>query len=457
MDSYPIDGILPKLRDAVQNNASIILRAPPGAGKTTRVPLALLGVIPPEKGRIVMLEPRRIAAVSAARWMAQSLGEHVGDTVGYAIRFDTKKSDKTRLEVVTEGILTRRIQSDPDLKDTALVIFDEFHERSIHADLALALCLDIRRALRQDLKIMVMSATLDYGPIASLLGNAPVIASAGKAFPVQERYLEDKTGPLPMRIARAVRIALRETEGDVLVFLPGSGEIRSCIKELHESPDVNDNRIAIHALYGDLPFEEQERAILPSKEHRKIVLATNVAETSLTIEGVRVVIDSGLTRMLRYDPSTGMNRLVTVPVSRSSAEQRKGRAGRLGPGVCYRLYGSHDLRSMLPFTQPEMLVADLASLVLELAVWGVKDPSELSWLDAPPAAAWDSSLRLLHDLGALDASGSATAAGRAMARLPLHPRLSRLMMRAHELGCLQLGADLAAILTERDIFRHGAA
>ncbi len=458
MNSYPIDDILPKLKDAVQKNTSVILHAPPGAGKTTRVPLALLSMIPPEKGRIVMLEPRRIAAVSAARWMAQSLGEHVGDTVGYAIRYDTKKSDKTRIEVVTEGILTRRIQSDPGLEGTALVIFDEFHERSIHADLALALCLDIRRALRQDLKIMIMSATLDYGPIASLLGNALVVVSAGRAFPVQERYIEDKAGPLPMRIAGAVRTALRESEGDILVFLPGSGEIRACVKELHRLPDVvNDNRIAIYALYGDLPFEEQERAILPSKDHRKIVLATNVAETSLTIEGVQIVIDSGLTRMLRYDPSTGMNRLVTVPVSRSSAEQRKGRAGRLGPGVCYRLYGSYDLRSMLPFAQPEMLVADLASLVLELAVWGVKDPSELSWLDAPPAAAWDSSLRLLRDLGALDTTGSATRAGRAMARLPLHPRLSRLMMRARELGCLQLGADLAAILTERDIFRHGGS
>ena len=456
MTSYPIDAILPDLVAAIRANPSVVLHAPPGAGKTTRVPLVLLRALPPEQGRIVMLEPRRIAAVSAARWMAKSIGEEVGATVGYAIRFDTKTSKKTRIEVVTEGILTRRLQSDPGLEDTAVVIFDEFHERSIHADLALALCLDVRKSLRPDLKIMVMSATLDYGPIAALLGNAPVITSPGKAFAVEERYLEDTAGMLPARVAGAVRIALREAQGDILVFLPGSGEIRAAVKELHETVNLDNNRITLHPLYGDLPFDEQERAIMPSKESRKVVLATNIAETSLTIEGVQVVIDCGQTRMLRYDPSTGMNRLVTVPVSRASAEQRKGRAGRLGPGVCYRLYGSHDLHSMLPFTQPEMLLSDLSQLVLELAVWGVKDANALSWLDAPPSAAWDSALSLLQDLGALDRSGSVTAAGRAMARLPLHPRLGRLMTYAENLGCPDLGADLAAILTERDIFRHSA-
>ncbi len=457
MISYPIDAILAKLMAAITANPSVVLHAPPGAGKTTRVPLALLKAVPPEQGRIVMLEPRRIAAVSAARWMAKSMGEEVGATVGYAIRFDAKKSGKTRIEVVTEGILTRRIQSDPGLEDTAMVIFDEFHERSLHADLALALCLDVRKSLRPDLKIMVMSATLDYGPIAKLLGNALVITSTGKAYPVEERYLENNTGMLSMRVARAVRIALKETQGDILVFLPGSGEIRACVKELHETVDLDNDRITLHPLYGDLPFDEQERAIMPSKDARKVVLATNIAETSLTIEGVQVVIDSGQTRMLRYDPSTGMNRLVTVPVSRASAEQRKGRAGRLGPGVCYRLYGSHDLHSMLPFTQPEMLLSDLSQLVLELAVWGVKEAHELSWLDAPPSAAWDSAVSLLQELGALDKSRSVTAVGSAMARLPLHPRLGRLMTRAQELGCPGLGADLAAILTERDIFRHSVA
>ncbi len=438
------------------HNPSVILHAPPGAGKTTRVPLALLDLFSPGKGRITMLEPRRIAAVSAARWMAKSLGEQPGETVGYAIRFDTKITEKTRIEVVTEGVLTRRIQTDPGLENTSLVIFDEFHERSIHADLALALCLDIRKDLRPDLKILVMSATLDYGPIASLLGNAPVIASSGKSFPVQERYLENETALLPLRITNAVKTALKETNGDILVFLPGAGEIRASTKELQSALNINEERLSLHALYGDLPFEEQERAILPSKNKRKIVLATNIAETSLTIEGVQVVIDSGLTRMLRYDPATGMNRLVTVPLSRASAEQRKGRAGRLAPGVCYRLYSSHDLKSMIPFTQPEILVSDLSPLVLEVAIWGIKDPHDLSWLDGPPLAAWDAGLRLLKDLGALDASGSVTSIGRVMARLPLHPRLSRLLVRAQDLGCVRLGADLAAILTEREIFRRNA-
>ncbi len=453
--SYPINTILPELKRAIVGHQSVVLHAPPGAGKTTVVPLALIEAIPAESGRIVMLEPRRIAAVSAARWMAGTLGEQAGGTVGYTIRFDTKKSARTRIEVVTEGVLTRRMQADPSLENTGLIIFDEFHERSIHADLALALCLDIRKGLRQDLKILIMSATMDCGPVASLLGNAPVITSAGKAFPVEERYLEDRTDPLPVRIARAVRAALHETHGDILVFLPGSGEIRACIKTLHELPEVSDHRAVLHALYGDLPFQEQERAILPSKEHRKIVLATNIAETSLTIEGVRVVIDSGLTRILRYDPSNGMNRLVTASVSRASAEQRKGRAGRLGPGVCYRLYHRQDLQSMLPFNRPELLVSDLSSLVLEIAVWGLKDPSALSWLDPPPAAAWDAGLRLLQELGALDSSGSVTPLGRKMCRLPLHPRLSRLMLTAAEAGHARLGADLAAILTERDLFRRG--
>ncbi len=456
MTSYPIDALLPKLKQTVLNNPSIVLHAPPGAGKTTRVPLALLDIVPAEKGRIIMLEPRRIAAVSAARWMAKTLGEQAGDTVGYAIRFDAKRSERTRIEVVTEGILTRRIQADPGLEGVAMVIFDEFHERSIHADLALALCLDVRKQLRPDLKLLVMSATMECGPIAALLGNAPVISSGGKAFPVEEHYAADTSGLLPPRVASAIKTALNDTHGDILVFLPGAGEIRACERQLRESLNMGEDRIALHPLYGDLPFEEQERAILPSKDQRKIVLATNIAETSLTIEGVRVVIDSGLTRMLRHDPATGMNRLVTVPVSKASAEQRKGRAGRLGPGVCYRLYGKHDLHGMQAFTQPEILVSDLSPLALELAAWGVKDPHALSWLDAPPVSAWDAGLHLLKDLGALDATGSINSIGRALARLPLHPRLSRLLMRSQELGCVRLGADLAAILSEREIFRHSA-
>jgi ATP-dependent helicase HrpB len=457
MISYPIDAILPELKEAVKSGTPVIVHAPPGAGKTTRVPLALLNVIPPEQGRIIMLEPRRIAAVSAARWMARTLGEDVGGVVGYAIRFDSRSSAKTRIEVVTEGVLTRRIQSDPGLTGVDMVIFDEFHERSLHADLALALALDVRKGLRPDLKVLIMSATMDTEPIAALLGDAHVITSSGRAFPVEERYIAESTLPIHRRVAIAVRTALRETSGDILAFLPGSGEIRSCARELQEGLDLTEERIALHPLYGDLPFEEQERAILPSRERRKIVLATNIAETSLTIEGVHVVVDSGLTRRLRYDPSTGMNRLVTMPVSRASAEQRKGRAGRLGPGVCYRLYSRHDLQGMPPFAQPEILVSDLAPLALELAAWGVRDRFALTWLDAPPVAAWESGIGLLKDLGALDRTGSITPQGRAMARLPLHPRLSRLMVRAGELGCLRLGADLAAILSERDIFRQSGA
>ena len=455
MTSLPIDTILPKLKEAVQKHPAVVLHAPPGAGKTTRVPLALLDII--TQGRIVMLEPRRIAATSAARWMAHLLGEEVGATIGYSIRFDTKRSDRTRIEVVTEGILTRRLQADPALEGTALVIFDEFHERSIHADLALALCLDVRKGLRTDLKILVMSATLDIGALAAVLGNAPVISSEGRSFPVEERYIEERPDPLPVRIAGAIRTALRETNGDILVFLPGAGEIRSCARELQASLNLNEERVSLHPLYGDLPFEEQERAIVPSKDRRKVVFATNIAETSLTIQGVQVVIDSGLTRTLRYDPSTGMNRLVTTDLSRASAEQRKGRAGRLGPGVCFRLYGRQAYRELLPFAQPEILLSDLSPLALELAVWGVKDPAALSWLDPPPPAAWASGLRLLRDLRALDPSGSVTREGREMVRLPLHPRLSRLLLKAQEIRRLRLGADLAALLTERDIFRHGAA
>jgi len=457
MKSYPIDHILPALKETVLPNSSVVLHAPPGAGKTTRVPLALLDVIPPQQGRILMLEPRRIAAVSAARWMAHILGEQVGETVGYTIRFDSCVSGKTRIEVVTEGILTRRMQSDPGLEGVAMVIFDEFHERSLHADIALSLCIDLRKGLREDLKILIMSATLDCGPISALLGNAPVVSSAGKAFTVEERYLADnKNKPLRDRIADAVITALKETSGDMLVFLPGSGEIRQCSDAIKTTLMGRYGDPSIHPLYGDLPFEEQERAILPS-QRRRIVLATNIAETSLTIEGVTVVIDSGLTRRLQYDPSTGMNRLITVNSSRASAEQRKGRSGRLGPGVCYRLYSRHLFQSMIPFTPPEILVSDLSSLLLELAVWGVKKPSMLAWLDAPPDAAMESARHLLINLGLIDESFSVTSEGREVARLPLHPRLGRLLLRASELGCPGLGADLAAILSERDIVRRSAS
>ncbi len=447
----PIDHLLPELKRAVARNRAVILHAPPSAGKTTRVPLALLEVLP--VGRIVMLEPRRIAAVAAANWMARTLNEQAGGTIGYSIRFDSKVSAKTRVEVVTEGILTRRIQNDPGLEGVSLVVFDEFHERSLHADLALALCLDVQKDLRPDLKLLVMSATLDPGPLASLLHTDSVIRSEGRSFPVEERYLEQESGYPAARMAAAIKTAIRSANGDILAFLPGAGEIRSCERALRESLDLTEERLSLHPLYGDLPFEEQERAILPQADRRKIVLATNIAETSLTIEGVHVVIDSGLARRLRFDPSSGMNRLVTVPISRASAEQRKGRAGRLGPGVCYRLYSAEQLKGTPPFTVPEIFESDLSSLALELAAWGVRDRLTLSWLDPPPAAAWESAQRLLMQLGGLDTAGSITGVGREMVRYPLHPRLARLMLRAKELDHPELGADLAAILSERDMFR----
>jgi ATP-dependent helicase HrpB len=455
--SCPIDPILPALREAVTRGPGAVLRAPPGSGKTTRAPLDLLPVIPPEKGRIIMLEPRRLAAVSAARWMAQTLGEPIGRTLGYSIRFDSRTSEKTRIEAVTEGLFIRRLQGDPTLEGVAMVIFDEFHERSLQADLALALCLDLRRVLREDLKILVMSATLDCAPIASLLGGFPVISSEGEAFPVEERYLPAaRERSLPERVGSAVLKALSETSGDLLVFLPGAGEIRACAEFLRTALEGREESPILHPLYADLPFEEQERAILPG-EKRKIVLATNIAETSLTIEGVSAVVDCGLTRRQRYDPASGMNRLITVPVSKAAAEQRKGRAGRLGPGVCYRLYSRHAFQSLVPFTPPEMLVSDLSSLVLEIAAWGVKDPATLSWLDPPPAAACAAAKDLLTDLGALDPDGAVTPAGRSMVHLPLHPRLGRLLMRAAELGYPCLGADLTALLSERDILRREPA
>ena len=328
MSSLPIEQVLPELLDVVRKNPNTVLSAPPGAGKTTRVPIALLDIIPAGSGRIVMLEPRRIAASSAARYMAASLGEEPGHTIGYTIRFESRVSRVTRIEVVTEGILTRRIQNDPELPGVACVIFDEFHERSIHSDLALALCIESQSSLRPDLKILVMSATLDCGPVARLLGNAPVIRSEGRIFPVEVRYRPPDTRyPLYRQMVEAVRTALVEEEGDILAFLPGSGEIRSAEHELQ-----GDASAVICPLYGDMPFEQQQRAIIQGKD-RRVILATNIAETSPTIDGVRVVIDSGFTRSLQLDPATGLERLVTVRISKASAEQRSGRGGRTAPEI----------------------------------------------------------------------------------------------------------------------------
>ncbi len=449
----PIDPVLPELLRAVALSPNTVLHAPPGAGKTTRVPLALLDLPEAGGGRIVMLEPRRLAAAHAAHRMASSLGEEAGGTVGYAMRFDRRVSARTRIEVATEGILTRRLQADPCLEGVSMVIFDEFHERSIHADLALAFCLEAQREVRPDLKILVMSATLDCGPLAELLDHAPVIVSEGRSFPVEARYLGESRDRFPLRMAGAVRRTLSETEGDILAFLPGSGEIRACHEILAADPDLRS--ITLHPLYGDLPFAEQERAILPGTG-RKVVLATNIAETSLTIDGVRVVVDGGLSRLLRHDPSSGLNRLVTVRESRASADQRAGRAGRLAPGVCYRLFGRHTYNAMVPFSTPEILVSDLSSLALDLAVWGVSDPGVLSWLDPPPLSSFSAAKYLLRDLGAIDRDGRPTRIGRRMAEMPLHPRLARLLLRGEELGMGGFAAMTAALLSERDIFRYGA-
>ena len=448
----PIDSIIDDLVRAVSDSSNVVLQAPPGAGKTTRVPLALLDLPLFDTGRIIMLEPRRLAASHAAHRMAKSLGERTGETVGYTMRFERRVSQGTRIEVVTEGVLTRRLQNDPCLEGTAMVIFDEFHERSLQADLALALCLEVQREVRPDLRILVMSATLDGRSVATLLGDAPVITSTGRSFPVEERYLENTDHTqLPVRMCAAIRRALSETEGDILAFLPGSAEIRACSALLAD--ELRSSPVSVSPLYGDLSFHEQEKAVQPSSR-RKVVLATNIAETSLTIEGVQVVIDSGLSRMVRHDPANGMNRLVTVRESRASAEQRKGRAGRLAPGVCYRLFGRHTFDAMTAFSPPEITVSDLSPLVLELAAWGVQDPTSLSWLDSPPIASIVAAKELLFDLGAIDRNGLPTVIGRRMAEFPVHPRLARMLIRGMDLGLAGAASCLAALLTERDILRH---
>jgi ATP-dependent helicase HrpB len=446
----PIEPVLPALREALIAGVAAVLQAPPGAGKTTRVPLALLDEPWLAGGRIVMLEPRRLAARAAARRMAQTLGEEVGVTVGYRVRHETRVGPETRVEVVTEGVLTRMLQSDRELAGTGLVVFDEFHERSIHGDLGLALALQSQRILRPDLRLLVMSATLDGGPVAALLGGARIVTSEGRSHPVETRYLPRRQGGrVEAAVARVVRDILSAEPGDVLVFLPGAGEIRRVERVLEGVP------ADVIPLHGNLSHELQDRAIRPSPPgRRKVVLATSIAETSLTIEGVRVVVDSGLARVPRYSPRTGMTRLATVRVSRASADQRRGRAGRLGPGVCYRLWAAHEDHQLLPRATPEILDADLAALALELAASGVSDPAELAWLDSPPPAAFAEAQGLLRQLGALDRNARLTMHGRDMTRLGLHPRLAHMVLQGRELGAGDLACELAALLTERDLLRR---
>jgi len=443
----PIDAVLPALRAALAGSAAAVLQAPPGAGKTTRVPLSLLDEPWLAGKSILMLEPRRLAATNAARFMGQLRGEEVGRTVGYAIRYERKASRATRIEVVTEGILTRRLQSDPELTGVGLVIFDEFHERNLNSDLALALCRDAQLGLRDDLKLLVMSATLDAAPVARLLGDCPLVSSTGRSYPVEVRYLaQEPVGRVGDYVPPVVRRVLAETSGDLLLFLPGAFEIRRCAEALADLA----GEVDLRPLYGDLPFAEQERAILPGYR-RKVVLATNIAETSLTIDGVAVVVDAGLERRPRFDAARGMTTLETARISRASAEQRAGRAGRLGPGVCYRLWPEGGQGVLLPFTPPEIRTADLVPLALDLARWGVQEAEQLAWLDPPPAGHLAGARSLLRLLGALDGGGRLTNLGEAMAELPAHPRLARLLLAAMDAGVPALGADLAALLSERDL------
>jgi len=456
MQPLPIDEALPALRAALEGAGAAVLVAPPGAGKTTRVPLALLDAPWLDGRRILMLEPRRLAARAAAAHMARLLDDQVGGTVGYRVRMDTQVSGRTRIEVVTEGVLTRLLQADPTLEGVGALLFDEFHERSLHADLGLALALQARALLRPDLRVVVMSATLDAEPVAALLDGAAVVRSQGRAYPVETRWLgaPEPRWRVAGPTAAAVRRALIEHDGDVLVFLPGAGEIRRTEAILRDTGVPAGTEI--HPLYGDLPRQAQDAAIAPSPPgRRKVVLATAIAETSLTIEGVRVVVDAGLARAPRFAPRTGMTRLETLPVSRASADQRRGRAGRVAPGVCYRLWGEAEERGLVPHAAPEILEADLAPLALELAVWGVADPAELRWLDPPPAGAFAQARELLTELDALDPAGAVTARGRRMAALPLHPRLAHMLLEAGTGDALGTACRLAALLAERDVLHGG--
>jgi ATP-dependent helicase HrpB len=447
----PIDTVLGELAHTLGGNNAAVLVAPPGAGKTTRVPLALLDEPWARAKKIIVLEPRRIAARASAERMAKTLGERAGETVGYRVRFGSKVSRATRIEVVTEGIFSRQILDDPELRGVAAVLFDEFHERSLDADMGLALARDAQTGLREDLRLLVMSATLDGARVARLLGDAPVVESEGRAFPVETRYLGRKPDmPLERQMADAIATALRADPGSVLAFLPGAAEIRRTQNFLEER--VKDASTEIVPLFGALDAAVQDRAIAPApKGCRRVVLATSIAETSLTIEGVRIVVDSGLARVPRYEPDIALTRLETVRASRAAVDQRRGRAGRTEPGICYRLWDEPQTASLAAYTQPEILSADLSSLVLDLAQWGVTDPATLSFLDPPPAPALKEAKSLLRELNALDADGRITAEGRRLRALALPPRLARMIVDSDRLGAGEAAAEIAAILTERGL------
>jgi ATP-dependent helicase HrpB len=446
----PVNAVLPELGAALENNGSAVLVAPPGAGKTTLVPLALLESGWIGKGRIVLLEPRRLAARAAARRMASLIGEEPGGTVGFAMRMESRISNRTRILVATEGILSRMILDDPELQGISAVIFDEFHERSLDADFGLALALDVKGALRPDLRLLVMSATLDGARVARLLGGAPVIESLGRSFPVAIRHEERAPGePVEKAMAGAIRRAIAGEGGSILAFLPGQREILRTAEMLTGAvPD----HIDIAPLYGALDGKAQDRAIAPALPgKRKVVLATSIAETSITIEGVRIVIDSGLARQPRYEPSSGLTRLETVRVSRASADQRAGRAGRTGPGVAIRLWRAEQTNALLPFSPPEIAEADLSGLVLDCAAFGVTEPSRLAFLDPPPAPALAEARRLLRALDAIGADGRITEEGSAMRRLAVPARLAHMVVEGARKGYGDEAAELAVLMTERGL------
>ncbi len=461
LSPLPIESVLADLSSALQQRDEVVLEAPPGAGKTTRVPPALLDADWLGKQKIIMLEPRRLAARAAAEYMASMLGEAVGRTVGYRVRLESRISTHTRIEVVTEGILTRMVQDDPSLDGIGLLIFDEFHERSLDADLGLALALQGRALFREQpaLKILIMSATLEGDRLAALLNDAPVIKSEGRLYPVAIRYGAAFIAPerlyheLPARMLATIKQALVDEPGSMLVFLPGQAEIRR-LHELLRSALADQKNIILAPLYGDLDLQQQRRAIEPvAAGRRKIVLATDIAESSLTIEGVRIIIDSGLHRQAVFDHGVGMSRLHTRRISRASSIQRMGRAGRIEAGVCYRLWSEHQQAQLIPFTPPAIEQADLLPLALQLQRWGVDDPNELTWLDPPAAGHYSTAVQLLCSLGALESLNKGwklTRHGEAMARLPLHPRLAHMLLMAQPLNVTGLACDIAALLSERD-------
>ena len=450
-DALPIDEALAPLAKALAAGTRAVLVAPPGAGKTTRVPLALLDEPFARAGKILVLEPRRLAARAAASRMAASLGESVGETVGLRVRLQSLVGAKTRIEVVTEGVFARMIVDDPELSGIAAVLFDEFHERSLDADLGLALALDSQSALREDLRLVVMSATLDGARVARLMHGAAQIESAGRAFPVETRYLgRDPAQRIEDRMTRAILVALADERGSILAFLPGQGEILRVAAALGER--IRDPNVEIAPLYGALDARAQDRAIAPAAPgKRKIVLATSIAETSLTIEGVRVVVDSGLMRAPRFEADLGLTRLETIRVSRANADQRRGRAGRVEAGVCYRLWEEAANGGLAPYAQPEILAADLSGLALDLALWGVADPASLAFLDSPPRAAMTEGRALLTRLGALDAEARVTDEGRASARLALPPRLARMLVDAARAGAAGPAAEIAIVVSEHGL------